>query len=77
MKKKPLTTFWKKAKVLSEENNKEKAVPMLERMIIYLAELSIKGIKETEGVQVDLWKERAWQKLQDMDCLPEYKEEKI
>lgn len=77
MKKKPLTMFWKKAKILSEENNKEKAVPMLERMIIYLANSSAKGIKEIEGVQVDLWKERAWQHLELMDCLPDYKEEKI
>lgn len=77
MKKKPLTTFWKKAKLLSEENNIEKAVPMLEKMIIYLADASNNGIKEIEGVKVDLWKDRAWQKLEDMNVLPEYKEEKI
>lgn len=71
--KKPFTKSWLRAKKLAEENNLE-AVPLLEIMIIRLAEMTNKGIKEIENVKVDLWKERAWLTLENLGVLPDYKE---
>lgn len=72
--KKPFTKYWLKAKKLAEDKNVELAVPMLETMICNLAELSMKGEKEIEGVSIDLYKERAWLMLEKLNILPEYKE---
>ena len=72
--KKPFTKFWLKAKKLAEEKNVDEAVPMLETMIVYLAGKSLDGDKEVEGVNIDLYKERAWLMLEKLNVLPEYKE---
>lgn len=72
--KKPFTKYWLKAKKLAEDKNVELAVPMLETMICNLAELSMKGEKEIEGVSIDLWKSRAWDQIEHLNVLPEYKE---
>lgn len=74
--KKPFTKSWLKAKKLTEEKDIEKAVPLLEIMIIRLAQMSTEGIKNIEGVNIDLWKERAWLSLENLGVLPEYNEEK-
>lgn len=74
--KKPITTLWKKAKLLSEENNVGEALPMLEELIIRVADASSRGVSEIEGVPVDLWKSRFWDKIEQIGCLPEYREEK-
>lgn len=72
---KPLTKMWKKAKLLTEQKNVEKALPLLETMIVYLAKLTLKGITEVEGVRVDLMKDRCWLSLESLGVLPEYNEE--
>src|SRR5690606_20746915 len=72
--KRPITTLWKNAKRFTEEQNKEKAVPLLETMIVLLAEKTLKGETMVEGVKIDLWKERAWLSLEQLGCLPEYRE---
>jgi dihydroneopterin aldolase len=72
--KKPITIMWKRAKRYVEEHNEQKAMPLLETMIIYLAKLSLKEVREIEGLKVDLWKERAWQGIEQLGLLPEYKE---
>lgn len=73
--KKPITSMWKRAKLATEENNVEKALPLLETMIIHLSKLTLKGIKEVEGLKVDLWKDRAWLAIETLGLLPEYREE--
>lgn len=72
--KKPFTKYWLKAKKLAEEKNVDEAVPMLETMIVYLAGKSLDGDKEIEEVDIDLWKSRAWDKIEHLGVLPEYKE---
>lgn len=72
--KKPITVIWKKAKRYTEEQNKDKALPLLETMIIYLSKLTLSGISSIEGLKVDLWKERAWQGIETLGLLPEYRE---
>lgn len=74
MSKKPVTLLYKKAKKLAEEKNIEKALPMLETLLIHFADKSNRGITEVEGVKVDLWKDRIWQHIETMGCLPEYRE---
>lgn len=76
MSKKPVTTLWKKAKALAEQKNIEKALPMLETLLIHVADKSERGIDEVEGVKIDLWKDRIWQHIELMGCLPEYREDK-
>ena len=71
---KPLTKMWKKAKLMTEQKD-IRAIPLLETIIIYLAKLSLKGIKEVEGVKVDLMKDRAWLSLESLGVIPEYNEE--
>lgn len=66
--------MWKKAKLMTEQKDM-RAIPLLETMIIYLAKLSLKGIKEVEGVKVDLMKDRAWLSLESLGVVPEYNEE--
>ena len=75
MTKKPVTTLWKKAKLLAEAKDIEKALPMLETLIIHVADASSRGITEMEGVAVDLWKSRFWDQIEHVDCLPEYFED--
>lgn len=72
---KPLTKMWKKAKLLTEQKNVDKAMPLLEVMLVYLSKLSLKGIKEVEGVKVDLMKDRIWLSIESLGLLPEYNEE--
>mgnify|MGYP003462951222 CR=1 FL=1 len=72
--KKPISMMWKRAKRYTEERNADKAMPLLETMIIHLANLSMKNITEVEGLRVDLWKERAWQSIENLGLLPEYRE---
>jgi len=72
--KKPFTKYWLKAKKLAEDKNVDEAVSMLETMICNLAELSMKGEKMLEDVEIDLWKCRAWDKIEHLGILPEYKE---
>jgi len=40
-----------------------------------LGELTMKGLKEVEGVDIDMWKSRIWNLIENMDLLPEYKED--
>lgn len=76
MSKKPVTSLYKKAKKLAEEKNVEKALPMLETLLIHFADKSMNGVKEIEGVKTDLWKSRCWDLIENMGCLPEYREDK-
>lgn len=73
--KKPITSMWKRAKKYTEEKNIEKALPLLETMLINLSKLSLKGIKEVEGLRVDLFKDRAWLSIEALGLLPEYKDD--
>ena len=76
MAKKPLTTLWKKAKLLAEAKNVEQALPILEKLLIHVSDASNRGIDVMEGVKVDLWKERFWLAIEnDLGILPEYREE--
>lgn len=40
-----------------------------------LGELTMEGVTEIEGVNIDLWKSRTWNLIENIGLLPEYKEE--
>jgi hypothetical protein len=44
-------------------------------LISILAECTMKGIEEIEGLHIDKWKDRVWNLIENAGLLPEYKEE--
>lgn len=73
--KKPITQLWKRAKEYVDKKDVEKAMPLLEMLIIKMSQLTLRGINEIEGIKVDLMKERCWQGIEVLGMLPEYNED--
>ena len=44
-------------------------------MIADLAEMTDQGIKEIDGVDIDLYKDRVWWVVEKIGLLPEYRDE--
>lgn len=44
-------------------------------MINLLGECTMRGINEIEGIQVEKWKDRVWNLIENAGLLPEYKDE--
>ena len=44
-------------------------------MIALLGEYTIRGIVEIEGIQVEKWKDRVWNLIENVGLLPEYRDE--
>jgi hypothetical protein len=44
-------------------------------LINLLAEYTLNGIEEIEGLHIDKWKDRVWNLIENAGLLPEYKEE--
>jgi hypothetical protein len=44
-------------------------------LINLLAECTMNGIEEIEGLHIDKWKDRVWNLIENAGLLPEYKEE--
>jgi len=57
-----ITEYWNKVLTLLDEGKYEEADEQLDYGIVYLARQTNNNIKEIDGVKVDLWKERLWQK---------------
>lgn len=66
-----LTNTWKKALNLIEQGKTEEAVQALDTCLVIAAVASERGEEMIDGVSVDLWKTRAWVKIEDLGVLPE------
>lgn len=66
-----LTNTWKKALNLIEQGKTEEAVQVLDTCLVIAAIASERGKETIDGVNVDLWKTRAWAKIEDLGVLPE------
>ena len=66
-----LTNTWKKALNLIEQGKTEEAVQVLDTCLVIAAIASERGKETIDGVNVDLWKTRAWVKIEDLGVLPE------
>ena len=66
-----LTNTWKKALNLIEQGKTKEAVQALDTCLVITAIASEKGEETIDGVNVDLWKTRAWVKIEDLGVLPE------
>ena len=66
-----LTNTGKKALNLIEQGKTEEAVQVLDTCLVIAAIASERGKETIDGVNVDLWKTRAWVKIEDLGVLPE------
>lgn len=64
-----------KAKSKVENPNVEELDQLTCRLIADLAELTEQGVKEIDGVDIDLMKDRVWWTIEKLGLLPEYKDE--
>ena len=64
-----------KAKSKVDNPNVEELDQLTCRLIADLAEMTDKGIKEIEGVDIDLYKDRVWWVVEKIGLLPEYRDE--
>ena len=69
-------TNWLKLKEISKSDNPniEKIDELSCVLIANLAELSIRGVEEIDGVPIDLMKDRVWWVIEKHGLLPEYKD---
>jgi hypothetical protein len=67
---------WKdlKSESKSHSPNIDKIDLLSCELISILAELSLRGIKEVEGLSIDLMKDRVWWVIEKHNLLPEYKD---
>lgn len=56
--------------------DKEKLNTMCMELIEDLADYTMKGLKEVEGIDLDTWKMRVWVLVEKAGCLPEFREPK-
>lgn len=70
---------WLNLKAISKSDN-----PSIEQideltcdLLANLAELSVRGVEEIEGVSIDLYKDRVWWVVEKHGLLPEYKDEDV
>lgn len=62
---------FKQGKDFVKNNQLNKADECFDRCIAQLAECTVQGIREVEGVSVDLWKSRVWTTIEKAGLLPE------
>ena len=76
-KKNIIESKWLKLKELSKSDNP--SIQQIDELscdlLANLAELTVRGVKEVDGVSIDLMKDRTWWVIQKHGLLPEYKEE--
>jgi len=72
-----IETKWLEIKAKSKVDNPniEELDQLTCRLIADLAEMTDQGIKEIEGVSVDLMKDRVWWTIEKLGLLPEYRDE--
>jgi hypothetical protein len=46
-------------------------------LIAHLAQLTLNGVTDVEGVPIDLYKDRTWWIVENIGLLPEYRDEDI
>jgi hypothetical protein len=64
-----------KAKSKVDNPNVEELDQLTCRLIADLAEMTDQGIKEIDGVDIDLYKDRVWWVVEKIGLLPEYRDE--
>ena len=64
-----------KAKSKIENPNIEELDILTCQLIADLADLTMAGVTEIEGVSIDLMKDRVWWTIEKLGLLPEYKDE--
>jgi len=70
-----LTTQWLVIKDLLKEGDlSPETLDLLDEMLIYLGEYTLKGYKEIEDIMIELWKERVWYSIENYFKLPEIDE---
>jgi hypothetical protein len=67
-----ITGYFRVMKNQVKNNNKEKAIEMIDTMLIYLAKATQNNVGEIEGYKLDIWKNRVWNTLENMGELPPY-----
>jgi hypothetical protein len=69
-----LTPMWEQCKRVVDSGNLELADELLMQLIFKLADYTSMGYADkdlVEGVKMEVWKERAWIKLETAGLLPE------
>ena len=69
-----LTPMWEQCKRVVDSGNLEFADELLMQLIFKLADYTSMGYADkdlVEGVKMEVWKERAWIKLETAGLLPE------
>lgn len=70
-----LTVNWLTVKDLVSQKKYDEAVEIMDSMLMFLGEITLKGVREVDGVSVDLWKDRVWQMIETIGRLPEIDED--
>jgi hypothetical protein len=72
-----IETKWLEIKAKSKVDNPniEELDQLTCRLIADLAEMTDKGIKEIDGIDLDLYKDRVWWVVEKIGLLPEYRDE--
>lgn len=70
-----LTVNWLTVKDLVSQKKYDEAVEIMDNMLMFLGEITLKGVREIDGVSVDLWKDRVWQMIETIGRLPEIDED--
>lgn len=70
-----LTVNWLTVKDLVSQKKYDEAVEIMDNMLMFLGEITLKGVREVDGVSVDLWKDRVWQMIETIGHLPEIDED--
>jgi len=62
-----------KTRVKSGDFDKEEIDGLTCDLIAHLAQLTLNGVTEVEGVPIDLYKDRTWWIVENIGLLPEYR----
>lgn len=66
-----ITNTWKQALKFIEQDKVEEAVDALDKCLLITAIADENGETHLDGKPLDLWKMRAWVKIEDLGVLPE------
>jgi len=70
-----ITVEWLTVRDLLKNNEKEDALKLLDDLLAKFGKLTLNGVKEIDGVSLDLWKERVWLEIEKNYGLPEIDED--
>lgn len=70
-----LTVNWLTVKDLVSQKKYDEAVEIMDNMLMFLGEITLRKVQQIDGVKVDLWKDRVWQMIESIGYLPEIYEE--